>query len=48
MRFMGHMGWVYEKISRGDGGEFSSHTIFEVGDGSKIRFWHDVVWGLGP
>jgi hypothetical protein len=21
--------------------EFSSHTIFELGDGSEIRFWHD-------
>jgi hypothetical protein len=21
-------------------GEFCSHTKFEVGDGSKIRFWH--------
>lgn len=27
-------------------GEFSSHTKFEVGDGSKIMFWHDV-WGFG-
>jgi hypothetical protein len=23
--------------------EFSSHTRFEVGDGFKIRFWHDVL-----
>jgi hypothetical protein len=25
--------------------EFSSHTRFEVGNGSKIRFWHDVWCG---
>ena len=23
-------------------GKFSSHTRFEVGDGSKVRFWHDM------
>lgn len=23
-------------------GVFSSHTRFEVGDVSKIRFWHDL------
>jgi len=23
-------------------GELSSHTRFEMGDGSKIHFWHDV------
>jgi hypothetical protein len=22
---------------------FSSHTRFELGDGSKIRLWHDVL-----
>jgi len=26
-------------------GEFSSHTRFEVGVGSKIKFWHDVWCG---
>jgi hypothetical protein len=25
--------------------KFSSHTKFEVGDGSKIRFWHDKWYG---
>lgn len=23
-------------------GKFSSHTRFEVIDGSKVRFWHDM------
>jgi hypothetical protein len=23
-------------------GKFSSHTKFEMGDGSKVRFWHDM------
>ena len=22
--------------------KFASHTEFEVGDGSKVRFWHDI------
>jgi len=22
--------------------KFSSHTRFDVGNGSKIRFWHDL------
>jgi hypothetical protein len=44
MRFMGRMGWVCEKYQEGLG-EFSSHTRFEVGDGSKIRFWHDKWCG---
>jgi hypothetical protein len=26
-------------------GEFSRFTRFEVGGGSKIRFWHDVCCG---
>ena len=24
-------------------GKFSSHTRFEMGDGSKVRFWH-YMW----
>jgi hypothetical protein len=32
---------LWKNIKRG-WGEFSSHTRFEVDDGSKIRFWH--VW----
>jgi hypothetical protein len=27
---------------------FYSYTRFELGDESKLRFWHDVVWGKGP
>jgi hypothetical protein len=26
-------------------GKFSSHTRFEVGDGSKVRFWYDLWCG---
>jgi hypothetical protein len=33
------------KNIRKEWGEFSSHTIFEVSDGSKIRFWHDMWCG---
>ena len=32
----GCMGWSYRKISRGVG------TKFEVGNGFKIRFWHNL------
>jgi hypothetical protein len=28
--------------------EFSSFTRFEVGDGSKVSFWHDVWCGEQP
>jgi hypothetical protein len=39
MRFM-RVG-LRKNIRRG-WGKFSSHTKFEVGDGSKIRFWPDL------
>jgi hypothetical protein len=26
-------------------GKFSNHTRFEVGDGSNVRFWHDLWCG---
>jgi hypothetical protein len=26
-------------------GKFCSHTRFDIGDGSKIRFWHDLWCG---
>jgi hypothetical protein len=35
---------LWKNIRRG-WREFSSHTRFEVGDGSKIRFWHDKWYG---
>lgn len=47
MRFTIHMVWGNGRISGGAGG-VSSHTRFEIGDGSNIRFCCDVVWGLGP
>ena len=37
MRFMGHMGEVMKKCQEGLR-ECSTHTRFEVGDNSKIRF----------
>jgi hypothetical protein len=30
-------------MTRGAGG-FANHTKFEVGDGSKIKFWNDKWW----
>lgn len=44
MMFMGRMAWVLKNIMRG-WGEFSCHIRFEVGNGSKIRFWHDLWFG---
>jgi hypothetical protein len=26
-------------------GKFCNHTRFKVGDGSKVRFWHDLLCG---
>jgi hypothetical protein len=43
----GMFGWYgvgFRKIL-GTGGAFSSHTRFEVGNGSKVKFWHDVWCG---
>jgi hypothetical protein len=40
MRFLGRLGLGEEYHEELE--EFSSHTKFEVGDSSKIRFWHDV------
>lgn len=34
---MGRMRWGFGRIFEGVGGKFSSHTIFEVGDGSKVK-----------
>jgi hypothetical protein len=51
------MGWVvlYEPLGLYDRGGmeehqerlgmFSSHTRFEVRDGAKVRFWHDMWCG---
>jgi hypothetical protein len=38
------MGWGYGRILGGVG-DFSSHIRFEVGVGSKIRFWHEPWCG---
>jgi hypothetical protein len=35
---------LWKNIRRG-WEKFSSHTRFEVGDGSKVRFWHDLWCG---
>jgi hypothetical protein len=32
---------LLKNIRRG-WGKLCSHTKFEVGDGSKVRFWHDI------
>jgi hypothetical protein len=36
----GMFGWVMDEYYKGLR-EFSCHTRFEVGDGFKIRFWHN-------
>jgi hypothetical protein len=35
---------LWKNIMRGLG-KFSNHTEFEVGDGSKVKFWHDLWCG---
>jgi hypothetical protein len=35
-------GWVYGRILEKVERLFSSYTRFEVGDGTKISFWHDL------
>jgi hypothetical protein len=45
MRSMVCIGWDYEKILGGTGGVFSSHVRYVVGNGFKIRFWHDIWCG---
>jgi hypothetical protein len=43
MMLISCVGLVFGKISGGgDGEEFSRYTSFAVGDGSKIRCWHDM------
>lgn len=36
---------VWKCIRRGCDA-FASHVRYEVGDGSKVLFWHDVMWGV--
>jgi hypothetical protein len=38
---LGSYGVALWKIIKKDWGKFSSHTNFEAGDGSNVRFWHD-------
>jgi hypothetical protein len=45
MSLLGRLGWDYGKISGGGWRMFSNHTRFEVEDGYKIRFWHDLWCG---
>ena len=44
MSLLERLGLGYGKILRGVRGwrNFSSYVRFEVGDGSKIRFWHGM------
>jgi hypothetical protein len=39
---LGAFGVRLRKYIRRGWGKFSSRTKFEVGEGSKIRFWHDM------
>jgi len=42
MRFLDPTGLGCKKNIRWGWGDFSRFVRFEVGDGSKIRFWQDV------
>lgn len=56
-RLGGELWWTPNLVVRGGHGvrfwknirrgwkKFSSHTKFEVGDGSKVSFWHDLWCG---
>jgi hypothetical protein len=46
MSLLGQEVGLWKNIRRG-WGKFSSHTRFEVEDGSKVSFWHDCVVGIG-
>jgi hypothetical protein len=35
---------LWKNIRRG-WGSFAGHTTFEVGDGAKVSFWHDLWYG---
>jgi len=43
--FLGRMGWGLWKNIRRVWGKFYNHTRFEVDNGSKVRFWHDLWCG---
>jgi hypothetical protein len=46
MRSMSRMGWGFEKISGEAVGSFLAiYTKLVVGDGSKVKFWHDTRCG---
>jgi len=34
--------WEYAKFIRRGWDAFAAHVRYEVGDGSRILFWHDV------
>jgi hypothetical protein len=44
MSLLGRIWWGYGRLL-GSYGKFSSHTRLELGDGSKVRFWHDLWCG---
>jgi hypothetical protein len=40
--------WEYAKFIRRGWDAFAAHVRYEVGDGSRILFWHDVWCGDLP
>jgi hypothetical protein len=42
---MGPFGVAMWKFRKKGWETFSKFVRYEVGDGSKVSFWYDVVWG---
>jgi hypothetical protein len=42
MKLVGHMGLVFGNSLGGVRRNFQGFSRFEVDNGSKVRFWHDV------